>query len=180
MSELLVEQVNVYMWKKDSKQLRFCKNYFLTEFFLKEFLKCIVTFIKFMCFPNNQSMFICGQVRVGEIVRVVIVSAALEGTWSCSVSQLGDTRGGLRDVLHWVWANQQLLERVLLLPAEAQLLSLHINHFNMKEKCFSFSDYQCLLHREQHLLRVSTHWLTTSSVLGHCSTRVTVTRDEDR
>lgn len=69
----------LYVEERFKTTQKFSKTIFLVQFFWKEFLmdhQCIVTFImKFMCFPNNQTMSICGQVRVRGMVRVVAVSA---------------------------------------------------------------------------------------------------------
>lgn len=61
----------------------FSKIIFLIQFFLKEsvqFHQGSVTFMKFMYFPNDQTMSISGQVRVGDMVRVAAVSADLVDT----------------------------------------------------------------------------------------------------
>lgn len=155
----------------------FSKIIFLIEFFLEESVQVhqgSVTFMKFMYFPNDHHVYkwagesggdgqggssVCWSWRHLKLLCPSLVIPE-EDQGMCS------TRSG------------QTFEKLLLLPAEAQLLSLHVNHCNMKGKCINFSDNQCLLHREQHLFRVSTYWHRTGNVLGHCSSRVTVTRDE--
>lgn len=115
-----------------------------------------------------------GQLRVDERARVAAASADLGETWSCCVFQLGDARAEPRDV--------QLFERDLLLPAKAQSLLLQMSYWKTIEKCTGFTYHQPLVSRGSRTFLEcadSMCWHTTGDILGHCSTRVTVTRDED-
>lgn len=58
----------LYVEERFKTTQKFSKVIFLIQIFWKEFLKghqWIVTFMKFLCFPNNQTISICGQVGVG-------------------------------------------------------------------------------------------------------------------